>query len=398
MSSLVTVEKSYLESLIQRLSPSLRDAVPLDLDSVTIPRSEYENLLQISVHFKKLKDSLLTGGLSQETLDILIYGGETPTPQPYQNTHEDTDTIPDPIYPKKPEPPAAPVADKEIETGYRGYHRNHAHVERETFDDDEDAVFHGHDEKDEYDSSSKSGRSSAVSTGQRTVMIRGLPDRVTHHDITDAVRGGALLDIFLRAREHMASISFVEESAAQEFLHYVKQHGLYVAGKRVEALWSERQFYLPPYVRTKINNGATRNLMISNVNPNISEALIRRDLEHIHNLIVISVDYKNGNAYISTNSVHNALFARSCMMSRFSYKRMRISFYPDECADPFPKHHTIPKVDPPARVTKPAPVPNRFQLLSIEDSDDEDYNNDHDELTGRPSLGSTHWAESEITV
>lgn len=164
---------------------------------------------------------------------ILIYGGETPTPQPYQNTHEDTDTIPDPIYPKKPEPPAAPVADKEIETGYRGYHRNHAHVERETFDDDEDAVFHGHDEKDEYDSSSKSGRSSAVSTGQRTVMIRGLPDRVTHHDITDAVRGGALLDIFLRAREHMASISFVEESAAQEFLHYVKQHGLYVAGKRV---------------------------------------------------------------------------------------------------------------------------------------------------------------------
>lgn len=329
---------------------------------------------------------------------ILIYGGETPTPQPCQNAHEDNDTVPDPIYPNKPEPPAAPVADKEIGAGYRGYHRNHAHVERETFDDDEDAVFHGHDEKDEYDSSSKSGRSSAVSTGQRTVMIRGLPDRVTHHDITDAVRGGALLDIFLRAREHMASISFIEEFAAQEFLHYVKQHGLYIAGKRVEALWSERQFYLPPYVRAKINNGATRNLMISNVNPNISEALIRRDLEHIHNLIVISVDYKNGNAYISTNSVHNALFARSCMMSRFSYKRMRISFYPDECADPFPKHHTIPKVDPSARVAKPASVPNRFQLLSIEDSDDEGYNNDHDELTGRSSLGSTHWAESEITA
>lgn len=169
---------------------------------------------------------------------------------------------------------------------------------------------------------------------------------------------------------------------------------------QVEALWSERQFYLPPYVRAKINNGATRNLVISNVNPNITEALVRRDLEHIHNLIVIGVEYKNGNAYISTNSVHNALFARSCMMSRFAYKRMKISFYADECAEPIPKVSAGPKTDLSAtRSKKPISIPNRFQLLSIEDSDNEDYENDHDDLDTRSSLGGgVRWAEGRISA
>ena len=164
----------------------------------------------------------------------------------------------------------------------------------------------------------------------------------------------------------------------------------------MEALWSERQFYLPPYVRAKINNGATRNLMISSVNPNITEALIRRDLEHIHNLVVIAVEYKSGNVCISTNSVHNSLFARSCMMSRFSYKRMRISFYPDQCADPLPKYHTSSKVEPPAaRETRPVSIPNRFQPLSMDDSDDDDYENESNGPAGGISLNDTRWAESE---
>lgn len=43
---------------------------------------------------------------------------------------------------------------------------------------------------------------------------------------------------------------------------------------------------------------------------------IKDDLEHIHNLVVIKVEFVGGSCYIKTNSVHNAMFARSCMMSR----------------------------------------------------------------------------------
>ena len=91
------------------------------------------------------------------------------------------------------------------------------------------------EEKDEYEVSSKSsGRSSSIAlSGQRTVSMRNLPDRVTHEDVTDAVRGGALLHVYLRPRDHFADVSFVDESAAHDFLQYSRTYGLYVAGKRV---------------------------------------------------------------------------------------------------------------------------------------------------------------------
>lgn len=101
--------------------------------------------------------------------------------------------------------------------------------------DEEDGVVisPNSEEKDEYEESSKSGRSSIAPPGQRTVSIRNLPDRASHEDVTDAVRGGALLHVYLRPRDHFADVSFVDESAAHDFLHYSRTYGLYVAGKRV---------------------------------------------------------------------------------------------------------------------------------------------------------------------
>lgn len=64
------------------------------------------------------------------------------------------------------------------------------------------------------------------------------------------------------------------------------------------------------------NIGATRNLVIRRYNPNFTEKVIRDDLEHINQLVVIRVVFKGSNAFISTNSVHNAMYARTCMMSR----------------------------------------------------------------------------------
>ena len=68
---------------------------------------------------------------------------------------------------------------------------------------------------------------------QRTIMVKNLSDRATHKDIVNFIRGGLVLDIFLRTNDRTASISFVEGSAAQEFMSYVKKKDIYVHGKRV---------------------------------------------------------------------------------------------------------------------------------------------------------------------
>ena len=129
---------------------------------------------------------------------------------------------------------------------------------------------------------------------QRTILAKNLSDRATHKvsshglgisprhsdlqcskDIVDFVRGGLVLDIYLRSHERSASISFVEGSAAQEFMNYVKRNDIYVHGKRVcpppsfqergdlltdeyqlEFSWSKIQYTLPGHVANKIGIGA----------------------------------------------------------------------------------------------------------------------------------------------
>lgn len=85
---------------------------------------------------------------------------------------------------------------------------------------------------------------------------------------------------------------------------------------QVDVRWNDRQFILPGHIASKIGTGATRNLVIRRCDPRLTEAALRDDLEHIHNLIVIKVDFIGGSCHIKTNSVHNAVFARTCMMSR----------------------------------------------------------------------------------
>lgn len=137
---------------------------------------------------------------------------------------------------------------------------------------------------------------------------------------------------------------------------------------QLEVTWNNRQFYIPYFVRMRVENGATRNLVIFKVHSNITESSIRQDLEHIHNLVVIDVKFKDGNAYIFTNSVHNALFARSCMASRVKYRGMKIGFFADECAAPLSRVSRHWKGQSPGLVTSAptASAHNRFELLSLD--------------------------------
>lgn len=169
----------------------------------------------------------------------------------------------------------------------------------------------------------------------RSILLSNLADGTTHADITQAIRGGQLIDIYLRPHDRTATVSFLLSADARAFLNNVRRHDLYVRQKRVrtsdypflasnpiadinqvDARWSDRHFILPGHVASKIGIGATRNLVIRRCDPRLTEAALREDLDHIHNLIVVKVEFAGSSCYIKTNSVHNAMFARTCMMSR----------------------------------------------------------------------------------
>lgn len=72
---------------------------------------------------------------------------------------------------------------------------------------------------------------------KRTLLISNLPEGTTHADVVDVVRGGMLLDIYIRPHDRTASVSFLGEVNAQEFFRHVKRHDLYIRGKRVSCMF-----------------------------------------------------------------------------------------------------------------------------------------------------------------
>ena len=73
---------------------------------------------------------------------------------------------------------------------------------------------------------------------KRTVLLYNLPEGATHEDITNVVRGGMLLDVYLRTHDRAASVSFLEAANAQAFYRHIKRYDLYIRGKRVRVSFS----------------------------------------------------------------------------------------------------------------------------------------------------------------
>ncbi|KAF2007134.1 hypothetical protein P154DRAFT_550763 [Amniculicola lignicola CBS 123094] len=376
----VTIGTSYFAALLRRAefhtSGHEFDTTPSLSSNVTISKSEHEYLLQAVREYNLLKTALFRGGLTADTLDTLLTGeneaaNEHSAPLHAGNTWEDTFTKPTPkpvtmTVPRSsdasPDSENTAVGDGlQPRTQSSSYHRVSSFGQP-------DSSVESHDKDDDFQASV---HHRVPTHDQRTVLISNLADRTTHKDLVSVVRGGRLLDIFLR-NDKTATVSFVE--GASDFLAYAKRNDIYLHTKRLEFRWNDRQFHVPPHVSNKIANGATRNLAVRGAAGKLTAPQIRDHLDHIHNLIVVDIKFNNGDAYISTNSIHNALFARTCMMSRTSYKGLRIDWYPDDCAAPLPKPDL--RVQTPSVPVKPVPIVNRYTLLDMDgsevDSEDDD--------------------------
>ncbi|KAL3712279.1 hypothetical protein TMatcc_000977 [Talaromyces marneffei ATCC 18224] len=410
--------KNLGQHLFQASLNSTMDFFASQPETVTILKSQYENLLRAARQFENLRNSLLRGGVSSEDLDVLVNDAvaplavdEKPVQKSYGQNHHSTKGAS--LSTRRVSSGAIPVS---IRPNHKPSHKTHKHdifPYEDRFEDDvndeqveideaEDQYPQANDEQqspgaDEFDDNDK----------QSTIEMRNLPERCTHLDITKSVRGGALVQIFMRFTERAARITFVDAAAACEFLARGKRVGFSIHNKKVDLSWSGHQFTVRPYIKQSITlNGATRNLIIKNTNSNITPALIREHLDHIHNLIVINikVDHMNRSICICTNSVHNAMFARSCMRSRAVYKGMKIDFGADECAESWPStpvpssslsatapeyqaSSTLPRVKGRMQLQQRqssagCSISNRFDLLSLdsggtdselgEESDDED--------------------------
>ncbi|EGO57443.1 hypothetical protein NEUTE1DRAFT_129390 [Neurospora tetrasperma FGSC 2508] len=402
MESHITIDRAYYEVLVRRAQFNSEAFNRNHGQGVTLPQAEYDNLNLIARQYENLKRNLMRGGVVEETIDLLsqddatIQDGLVPETSQHQReaTHKsatDVGTAPTQTSPPGLDKPRTfrprPQHDERHNSysGYSGHNEGYHYGGRgawaevdEVEPDDEDSFC---DEVYSPDGPSVPEGVSEVKPQMkkqqfnrqctRTVQLYNLSESTTHADITNAVRGGMLLDVFLRAHDRYATVSFLHAADARKFFEHVRKNDLYIKNKRVDIKWCDRQFVLPGHIAGKIAQGATRNLVIRRCGPKVSEEGIREDLDHIHNLAVIKIELTGGNCYISLNAVHMAVYAKTCMMSRLKYKTFRIDWDVDECAQPYDPL-PAPKQPKEVNLPKPAAPANRFQLLNLDDDGEDE--------------------------
>ncbi len=214
---------------------------------------------------------------------------------------------------------------------------------------------------------------------KRSLVITGLSPATTLHSVAKVLRGGMIWEMFLRKRQSAAHVSFVDPIAAEKFLEFAQTNDIYIQGKKVSGSvwftrmasnnlqvtvdWDDQQRWIRPHMANQIAfSGLTRNLVIRFVREDWTAQSIRDDLDHIHQLEIIDIFFRNGHAFISLNSIQHALTARTCMKSRMKYKRWRIEGWADDCAQPLP-HVLVKQLQYPLPVQSVTFRQNRFAAL-----------------------------------
>lgn len=183
---------------------------------------------------------MLKGGLTPETLDLLITGAElqqNDEEEPGFHSYDQGNYGRQPAAAAtvtRPEGAADLTPDHSDRVGGnylphpQNYGRTHSFGAADsgvTFPDKDDE-FSPHNQ----DAAVSGTRPGLPHNEQRTILFSNLSDKTTHKDLTNLIRGGRLLDIYLR-NDRCAIVSFVEGAA--DFMAYAKRRDLYLHTKRV---------------------------------------------------------------------------------------------------------------------------------------------------------------------
>ncbi|KAH7243260.1 uncharacterized protein BKA55DRAFT_87770 [Fusarium redolens] len=349
---------------------------------VYVPQEEYEGLLTIAHQYVFLRQNLIAQGLNEATVNSLCL--RNPADDAPACTPEQFEPSPSATFSYK-----APASSFQIQSnaglGYpaaeQGLRLNRSWHPSASY---RSSTYPGGSTNQKRRGNFHDNKRPEINewferSAQRSVLLLNVPNGVTHGDVAAVIRGGPVLEIFLRSKDNSATVSFVHEADACAFIENCRTTGLYVKDRKIHTRWSDHQFTMSGQVAHHVRKGGSRNFVIRKRDPNLTIQGIRDDLEHIHNLHVISIAFEKDDCFISTNAIHGAIYARTCLQSRLEYRTSRIEWCADECAQPLQSmssaiHDPVPNVKSQRRAIPTHPsrknlMGNRFQLLDLSDSD-----------------------------
>jgi RNA recognition motif-containing protein len=170
---------------------------------------------------------------------------------------------------------------------------------------------------------------------QRTLYIGNIHHDATVEDLCNVIRGGNLIQIRLLPEKHIAFLTFADAATAINVFNYATTTGVNVKGKRLRIGWGKPS-NIPSQIALAVQNGATRNVYIGNIDPRVMTVeKLRQDFSEYGEIELINIHHEKNCAFVNFTSVNSAITALSQIKEKPEYAELKINYGKDRCGNPF---------------------------------------------------------------
>jgi len=168
----------------------------------------------------------------------------------------------------------------------------------------------------------------------RTVYLGGFGPDITIKDICDVIRGGILQEIKYKSEGNCAFVTFVDPNTATSFYNKVSCEGIIIKGKRITKVGWGKHPTLSQHLSTSIQNGATRNVYIGQLEEGTTEEKLRKDFSEFGDIELINLIPEKRYGFVNFTSIKAAVKAVENMRNNPEYQNQKISYGKDRCGNP----------------------------------------------------------------
>ncbi|KAJ3092265.1 hypothetical protein HK102_009235 [Quaeritorhiza haematococci] len=170
-----------------------------------------------------------------------------------------------------------------------------------------------------------------VQTTMRTVYLGNLPPSVTLEEVVNHVKGGMVEQVKILDEKNCAFVTFVESSAAATFFQEAQSRRLLINGQEVKIGWG-KQSSMPTNVLTAVQNGASRNVFVGNIDDTVTENFLQQEFAKFGTIDQVKIIPDKRIAFVHMGSISSAMKAVANLQTDPKWSSRRVNYGKDRCA------------------------------------------------------------------
>jgi len=171
-------------------------------------------------------------------------------------------------------------------------------------------------------------------TNNRTIFLGNLHPETTAKDICDVVRGGILQDVKYKPDKAIAFVTFIDPNAATAFYNRAQSEGLSIKKRMVKVGWGKMSTQLNQQVAKAVQNNASRNVYLGNINETITEEKLKQDFSEYGEVELINIVPDKNIAFVNFTDILSAVKAVEGIQNKEDYKTFKVGYGKDRCGNP----------------------------------------------------------------